>query len=114
MYIPRRNDIIWLDFEPTKGKDVGKYRPTLVLSHEIYNKSTGLVICCPISSSIRGAKTEVTLYNLEAPSVVATTLIQTLDWRNRKAKFITVAEPSIYDQVLSRIIPLLGGEHLLK
>ena len=25
-YIPDRNDIVWLDFEPTKGKEIGKYR----------------------------------------------------------------------------------------
>ncbi|WP_277347121.1 MULTISPECIES: type II toxin-antitoxin system PemK/MazF family toxin [unclassified Vibrio] len=31
-YIPKRNDIIWLDFEPVKGKEIGKYRPALVLS----------------------------------------------------------------------------------
>ena len=26
LYIPKRNHIIWLDFEPTKGKEIGKYR----------------------------------------------------------------------------------------
>ncbi|MGR6982134.1 type II toxin-antitoxin system PemK/MazF family toxin [Testudinibacter sp. P27/CKL/0425] len=114
MYIPKRNDIVWLDFEPTKGKEIRKYRPALILSHEIYNKSTGLIICCPISTSIRGAKTEVPITNLASPCVVATTLIQTLDWKTRKVKLIDVAEPHIYDEVLKRVIPLLGGEHLLK
>lgn len=27
VYIPDRNDIVWLDFEPTEGKAIGKYRP---------------------------------------------------------------------------------------
>ncbi len=31
-YIPERNDIVFLDFEPTKGKEIGKYRPALALS----------------------------------------------------------------------------------
>ncbi|MEZ9426612.1 type II toxin-antitoxin system PemK/MazF family toxin, partial [Vibrio lentus] len=53
-YIPKRNDIIWLDFEPVKGKEIGKYRPALVLSSKEYNQQTGLLICCPISTSIRG------------------------------------------------------------
>ena len=26
-YIPDREDIVWLDFDPTKGKEIGKYRP---------------------------------------------------------------------------------------
>ena len=36
-YVPERNDIVWLDFEPTKGKEIGKYRPALVLSGRAYN-----------------------------------------------------------------------------
>jgi len=54
-YIPDRNDIVWLDYEPTKGKEIGKYKPALVLSSKEYNKHTGLLICCPVSTSIRGA-----------------------------------------------------------
>lgn len=57
-YVPDRNDIVWLDFEPSKGKEIGKYRPTLVLSGKAYNQATGLLIGCPISTSIRGAVTE--------------------------------------------------------
>ena len=36
-YIPERKDIIMLDFEPTKGKEIGKYRPAIVLSSKSYN-----------------------------------------------------------------------------
>jgi mRNA interferase MazF len=111
-YIPKRNDIIWLDFEPTKGKEVGKYRPALVLSSKEYNKLTGLIICCPISTSIRGSMTEVPIYNLDQPSIVAASLIQTLSWINRKAKFIIEAEPTVMNEVLYRIIPLIGADAL--
>jgi len=31
-YIPDRKHIVWLDFEPAKGKEIGKYRPALILS----------------------------------------------------------------------------------
>ena len=58
-YIPERRDVVWLDFEPTRGSEIGKYRPALVLSSREYNRKTGLLICCPISTSIRGAATEV-------------------------------------------------------
>lgn len=113
MFVPKRGDICWIEFEPAKGKEIGKYRPALILSHETYNRLTGLVICCPISTSIRGALTEVPVTNLDSPSVVATTLIHTMDWRQRKTKLITQAEPGVYDDVLRRIIPLVGGEHLI-
>ena len=114
LYIPSRNDIIWLDFEPTKGKEIGKYRPALILSSQEYNQKTGLLICCPISSSIRGNPTEVPVHNLDKPSVVAASLIQTLSWKTRKAKLITVAESDVMKNVLLRLIPLIGAEHLFK
>ena len=113
MYIPERNHIVWLDFEPIKGKEIGKYRPAFVLSSKRYNQSTGLMICCPISTSIRGGKTEVVLTNLEKPSVVAASLIQTLSWKDRRVKFIAEAETHILEEVLYRILPLIGADVLL-
>jgi mRNA interferase MazF len=113
-YIPERNDIVWLDFEPTKGKEIGKYRPALVLSSKDYNRATGLIICCPISTSIRGGTTEVPVNNLDEPSVVAASLIQTLSWGNRKVKFIVKAEPLVMEEVLYRIIPLIGADRVLQ
>ncbi len=111
-YIPDRNDIVWLDFEPTKGKEIGKYRPALVLSGKGYNKATGLLICCLISTSIRGAPTEVVLGNLKSPSVVAANLVMTMDWTQRKVKKETEAEPRVLENVLQRLLPLIGAESL--
>lgn len=111
-YIPDRNDLIWLDFEPTKGREIGKYRPALVLSSKQYNKQMGLIICCPISTHIRGKATEVPVKNLEQPSVVVTRIISTYSWKQRKVKFIKKAEAGILESVLQRIIPLIGGEKL--
>ena len=113
-YIPERNEIIWLDFEPTKGKEIGKYRPALVLSSKAYNQQTGLLICCPISTSIRGGATEIPVNNLDQPSVVAASLIQTLSWSDRKAKAIVRAEKGVLEQVLIRIIPLIGADAVLE
>ena len=111
-YIPDRNDIVWMDFEPTKGKEIGKYRPALVLSSKGYNRATGLLICCPISTSIRGAPTEVAVGNLKMPSVVAANLIMTMDWTQRKAKKEAEAEPGVLENVLQRLLPLIGAERL--
>ena len=113
-YIPERNHIVYMDFEPTKGKEIGKYRPALILSSKEYNIKTGLVICCPISTSIKGAITEVSINNLEKPSVVAASLIQTLSWKERKIKFLAEAEPNVMDDVLFRIIPLIGADRLIE
>ena len=113
-YIPDRNDIIWLDFEPTKGKEIGKYQPALVLSGKAYNKATGLLICSPITSSVRNTPTEVTIRNLDSPSSVASNLITTLDWRTRKAKKIANADDGVLENVILRLIPLIGAEEIVR
>ena len=113
-FVPERNDIIWLDFDPTKGKEIGKCRPALVLSSQAYNRQTGLLMCCPISTSLRGAKTEVPVQNLSEPSVVASSLIRTLSWKDRKAKLIVKAEDGVMDEVLLRLIPLIGADGLIE
>lgn len=114
MYIPDRNDLIWLDFEPKKGNEIGKYRPALVLSHKKWNEDSDQLICCPISTSIRGHCMEVPVNNLEQPSVVIPNIIRTVSWRMRHAKFIAVAEEGVLINVLKRIIPLIGAEKLFE
>ena len=113
-YVPDRNEIVWLDFEPTRGKEIGKYRPALILSGKAYNQASGLPICCPISTSIRGAVTEVMVNNLQTPSVVAANLVMTLDWTQRKARKAAEAEPGVMDAVLLRLLPLIGADRLLQ
>lgn len=113
-YIPEKNDLIWLDFEPTKGKEIGKKRPALVLSSKDYNRKTGLLICCPVSTSIRGAATEVPVDNLQKKSVVAASLIQTLSWQDREATFITKARKGVFEEVILKIIPLIGADTVIE
>ena len=109
-YIPERFDLIFIDFEPKKGKEVGKYRPALVLSSKEYNKKTGLLICCPISTSIRGHLSEVAVDGLDKPSVIASSIIQTLSWQARKVKFIKKINHEIFEAVLQRFLPLIGAD----
>ena len=111
-YVPERRDIVWLDFEPKKGKEIGKRRPVFVLSSKIYNQKTGLLICCPISTSIRGALTEVVVKDLDKPLVVAASLVQTLSWQSRNVRFIARAKPKVLKEVLSKLLPFMGAQAL--
>ena len=113
-YVPERRDVIWLDFEPSQGREIGKYRPALVLSSQDYNRRSGLLICCPISTSIRGAATEVPIDYLDKPSVVAANLVQTLAWRERKAEKIVTAKPEKFRETLLKLLPLLGALEVLQ
>ena len=41
MKYPKQKDIIWIDFDPSKGKDIRKRRPALVVSRDEFNERTG-------------------------------------------------------------------------
>ena len=113
-YIPDRQDIIWLDFDPKKGKEIGKLRPALVLSSKALNKQTGMIICLPISTSIRGGALEVPLGDtLNKPSVVVSNGVQTLDWKHRKAQFITQASDAVYKEAVLKLATLMGVDQIL-
>lgn len=50
-YEPKQRDIVIIDFEPSKGYEIKKRRPALILSRDEYNVSTNMIIVCPITST---------------------------------------------------------------
>lgn len=112
-YIPDCNDIAWINFEPARGKETGKYRPALVLSPKQYNEHAKQLICCPISTSLRGHPMEVLVQNLDKRSAVIANILRTVDWMERETKFITQAEQGVMTAVLQRIIHLIGADKIL-
>ncbi|MCP1674586.1 hypothetical protein J2T57_001688 [Natronocella acetinitrilica] len=51
--------------------------------------------------------------SLDKPSVAASSLIQTLSWKERKAEFVTNAENGVMEQVSVRILPLVGADDVI-
>lgn len=60
-YVPDAGDVVWLEFDPQAGHEQAGYRPALVVSSAIYNGKTGLMVCCPMSTKIKGHPFEVVL-----------------------------------------------------
>ena len=56
----------------------------------------------------------VAVDNLDQPSVVSSSLIQTLSWKDRKADLITKAENGVMGQVLARTVPLIGADSVIE
>lgn len=50
-YTPKQGDIIWINFNPSAGREIQKKRPVLVISSNAYNGSTGFILVCPITTS---------------------------------------------------------------
>ena len=107
-YVPARGDIVWLNFTPQAGHEQAGHRPALVLSPETYNGKTGLALCCPITSRVRGYPFEVILPAASAVSgVVLSDHVKSLDWRARYARFESHAAKRVVDEVLAKVNSLL-------
>jgi mRNA interferase MazF len=106
-YIPNRGDIVWLNFTPQAGHEQRGKRPALVISPSEYNKKTGLAICCPITSNIKGYPFEVEIVGKKINGSILSDHIKNLDWKAREIKFIEKAKPHILDEVISKISVLI-------
>ena len=62
-YIPKQKDIVFVDFNPTKGHEQADFRPCIVISNNVFNKNTKMVIVCPITSNEKDFPTHYLLSN---------------------------------------------------
>lgn len=83
-YVPEAGDIVWLEFDPQAGYEQAGHRPAVVLSPASYNARTSLMLCCPMTTKIKGYPFEVAIDGARE-SAVLTDQIKSLDWRERNA-----------------------------
>jgi len=95
-------DIIKLNFDPTLGHEQAGYRPAVVISREYFNRRTGLLIVCPITSTSRPYPTWVPLDGKTATrGYVLCEHVKTIDAKARDPKFIEKADGVILDKILA-------------
>jgi len=106
-YIPERGDLIWLNFTPQSGHEQAGMRPSIVLSPSKYNKKTGLLITCPITSKIKGYPFEVAVEGEKISGVVLSDQVKNFDWKTRKAVFIEKASNETLEKVKENLLVLI-------
>lgn len=107
-YIPERGDIVWLDFNPTKGHEQKGLRPALIVSPKIYNAKTGLALVCPITAKSKGYSFEVALQLCSTIGVVLADHIRSIDWQGRNARHVESVRESIVDEVEQKLLTLIS------
>jgi len=110
-YIPERGDIVWLEFNPQAGHEQSGRRPALVISPKLYNQKVGLAIFCPITSRVKGYPFEVILPDAyKVSGAILSDQVKSLDWQARKAQRIAPAPKDVVEEVLAKILTILGLE----
>ncbi|MDP2655738.1 MAG: endoribonuclease MazF [bacterium] len=106
-YIPRRGDIVWIDFDPTRGHEQSGRRPAIVVSPEAYNKISNRALFCPITSQSKGYIFEVVLEGKDITGAILVDQIRTLDWSKRRIVFIEKAPLASMDDVEAKLLTLI-------
>ncbi len=105
-YVPEAGDVVWLDFDPQAGHEQAGHRPALVISPAIYNGKIGLMVCCPMTTKIKGYPFEVLVGE---GSAVLADQIKSLDWKNRGAVKKGRVPDSVLAEVRAKAKALIGG-----
>jgi mRNA interferase MazF len=107
-YVSNRGDIVWLQFNPQAGYEQAGHRPALVLSPASYNRRSGLMLCCPMTSQKKGYPFEVVIaVDTDRESMVLADQVKSLDWKVRKAVKKGTASIDVIAETLSKLQTLL-------
>ena len=107
-YVPDTGDVVWLEFDPQAGHEQAGRRPAVVISPAAYNGKTGLMVCCPMTTRIKGHPFEVQAEIDGVPGVVLSDQVKSLDWRVRRARKKGAIPEGAMTHVRAKIKALLG------
>ena len=94
-YVPNAGDLIWTDFDPTRGREQAGRRPALVVSSAKFTENTGLSVVCPITSRVRPFPTSVVLpAGLPFEGEILTSNIRSIDTEARPIRYAGSAVPA--------------------
>jgi mRNA interferase MazF len=106
-YVPEAGDIVWLQFDPQAGHEQAGHRPALVLSPSAYNAKTGLMLCCPMTTQLKGYPFEVRIAGTRNSAALADQ-VKSLDWGVRRASRKGAVSAAELSEVRAKAIALIG------
>jgi mRNA interferase MazF len=108
LYVPERGDIVYLNFDPTKGHEQRGHRPAFIISPRIYNQKSLLALFMPITSHAKGYPFEVALpVGLKTQGVILSDQVKSLDWKARSVSYIETGSAALISEVQAKVEPLI-------
>ena len=106
-YVPDAGEVVWLEFDPQAGHEPAGHRPALVISPANYNRKAGLMVCCPLTTKIKGHPFEVVTQVNGVACAVLSDQVKSLDWKVRRAQKKAVVPADVILHVRAKIKALL-------
>ncbi len=104
-WYPDAGDLIWTDFDPTKGREQAGRRPALVVSSKAFTVLTGLAVVCPITSRVQPFPSSVVLpAGLPVGDEILTSHIRSIDTLARQVVYAGASiQPSLADEIRAKM-----------
>lgn len=112
--IPKRGDLIVLNFNPQAGHEQAGRRNAIVLSPKEFNEMTGFIVVCPITNQKKDYPFEVQLPKEGVPlaggypitGVILTDQIKSLDWTACNLKVLKEYSPedAVFDEIIDECL----------
>ena len=107
-YVPAQGDIVIMTLDPQIGHEQKGRRPVLVVSSQEFSMRTGLVMICPITNTLRGYPTHVSLDNrTKTTGVIMCEQNKSLDYKGRHAVYVETAPDDIVDLSIDILIAFM-------
>jgi len=100
-----RGDVLLVNFNPVKGSEQSKIRPSVVVQNEVGNKYSNTTIVVPITSKVREKNyptdvlTDATSAGLEKDGTINCAQIATISVKHRVLKKMGKLNPEIMQKV---------------
>ena len=105
-YIPRQGDIIAISFDAKSGHEQKGRRTAFVASKDLFNRSTGMAIVCPVTNTKRDYPFHVPIpKGSKLTGFIMVEQVKSIDFRSRRAKRIERGN----DQLLSEVLSILDA-----
>ncbi|MDE3743995.1 type II toxin-antitoxin system PemK/MazF family toxin [Maribacter polysaccharolyticus] len=98
-------EIYWIDLNPTKGSEISKKRPCVVISPKEMNDNLNTLIIAPLTSTIRNYPTRVTVVVKKKKGQVALDQIRSID-KSRLSNKITVLNQKSIESIKAILIKM--------
>ena len=94
-YLPKKGDLVWMSFDPSLGHEQKGRRPALVVSSGDFNKATGMVYVCPVTTTDKKYLHHLPIDSYKVEGFVMCEHLRSIDYVSRKLEFIEKASATL-------------------
>ncbi|MFD1550136.1 type II toxin-antitoxin system PemK/MazF family toxin [Levilactobacillus fuyuanensis] len=113
---PKQGDLVWIDAEPHAGHEYGGHnaisnirRPMLIISGDVYNERTGMVVGFPITSVVPdGFPAGLKLENTEIHGIAVLSNVLGYDFAARNGEIVDHVSKALRIRALEAVKDIFG------